>query len=425
MHQLIIVEPGTYTLLNMGDPAMMQIALERIGELWPLAATGVVTGSPERLSRLSPHVVPLDVRERDAWLFGREPATRLLQRLPAALAGIIVNLERRAWLRLPRVNDWAVRMKARLMGRELVEPDCFRRRLQEAGLLAVTGMGVLNDDFAGNAMRLLDEMEAALETGIPVAAFGQGIGPMTDAALRQRARAVLPRLTLISLREGVSGLPLLAELGVASERILVTGDDAIELAFRRRPPSTGEAIGINLRLAPYAGTDDGIIDRLSEPLRDVAARTRRALVPVSISLYKHESDAEVVERMLGLQSPQPSSRAESPEDVIRSIAGCRVVVAGSYHAGVFALAMGIPVVALISSPYYEQKFKGLAAQFPGGCRLLDLRRPLGSGEVQDAILAALESAGSIRESLLREAERQVELSREAYRAVRRLCTLES
>ena len=35
-----------------------------------------------------------------------------------------------------------------------------------------------------------------------------------------------------------------------------------------------------------------------------------------------------------------------------------VEVTGSYHAGVFALAQGIPVVGLLQSAYYEQKFIG-------------------------------------------------------------------
>ncbi|MGH9559873.1 MAG: hypothetical protein ACRD3S_00330, partial [Terracidiphilus sp.] len=99
-------------------------------------------------------------------------------------------------------------------------------------------------------------------------------------------------------------------------------------------------------------------------------------------------------------------------------------VTGSYHAGVFALAQGIPVVGLIRSAYYEQKFKGLQAQFPGGCRVLDLRTPLRSEAIRDATLDALESADGMRESLLAAAAEQVALSREAYRTAQILCPLQ-
>jgi colanic acid/amylovoran biosynthesis protein len=118
------------------------------------------------------------------------------------------------------------------------------------------------------------------------------------------------------------------------------------------------------------------------------------------------------------QNSQPI--IESPEDVIRIIGKCRVVVTGSYHAGVFALAQGIPVVGLVQSTYYEQKFAGLQQQFPGGCRVIDFRRPLATGQIQDAIFEAWESAATVRDSLFAAAAGQVELSRAAYENLRAL-----
>jgi polysaccharide pyruvyl transferase WcaK-like protein len=49
-----------------------------------------------------------------------------------------------------------------------------------------------------------------------------------------------------------------------------------------------------------------------------------------------------------------------------------VVVAGSYHAAVFALSQGIPVVALVKSPYYVNKMVGLGDQFGAGCEIVRL-----------------------------------------------------
>ena len=63
---------------------------------------------------------------------------------------------------------------------------------------------------------------------------------------------------------------------------------------------------------------------------------------------------------------------DSPQDVIRRVGECRVVVTGSYHAGVFALSQGIPVVGLSRSDYYDDKFLGLADQFGPGCCLVAL-----------------------------------------------------
>ncbi len=284
-------------------------------------------------------------------------------------------------------------------------------------------MGALNDEFAYAAVQLLDEMETALREGIPVIAFGQGIGPIEDATLLERARSVLPRLTFISLREGLSGLPLLRSLGVPDNRILVTGDEAIETAFSRRKPEPGHEIGFNLRLANYAGTDDGSVAKLRKALLSAASRSKRSLVPIPISFHEDEADLTTAKELLGPDRFVPPEGIETPQGVMDLIGKCRVVVTGSYHAGVFALAQGIPVVAIMQSLYYEQKFKGLQQQFPGGCQLLDLRRPLTPEEIENTILDALESAEATRESLLAEAARQVELCRQAYRIARKLCPL--
>jgi colanic acid/amylovoran biosynthesis protein len=286
-------------------------------------------------------------------------------------------------------------------------------------------MGGLNDAFADSACPLLDELEFVLQAGVPVVVFGQGVGPITDPELLAKARAVLPRLKLIGLREGHTGLPLLESLGVPRDRIYVTGDDAIELAYRRRPGFLGNGIGFNLRLAGYAGTGEDIVGKLRDPMLLAARTLNSSLVPVPISFHGSDSDVEANGRLLDGQNLASQTMIESPEDVIHQIGKCRVVVTGSYHGGVFALAQGIPVVGLVRSSYYEQKFTGLQEQFPGGCRMIDFRRSVTPGEIQDAICSTWESAERVREQLLGAAARQVELGRAAYQAARGLCPLES
>ena len=349
----------------------------------------------------------------------------LRERLPEALSKILVSVETAIWLRLPAVIDLAARAKSKLFRRRFTPPEIFRRRLKSSNLVVVGGMGMINDAFAELAFQLLAELEVALDAGIPVVAFGQGLGPINDPELLKKVCAVFPRLTFISLREGCSGLPLLEALGVSRDRILITGDDAVELAYRHRPSALGNAIGINCRLAGYAGIDEELVGMLRVLLKEVAAASKRPLQPVPISLQENESDVSTAERLVDTQYIDSIKQIESPEDVIRLIGGCRVVVTGSYHAGVFALAQGIPVVGLVRSTYYEQKFKGLHAQFPGGCRVLDLRTPLRSEEIRETILDALESAGKMRESLLGAAAEQVALSREAYRTAQSLCPLQA
>lgn len=425
MTKRIVVEPGSYACQNLGDVAMMQVAVTRLGELWPHAEFEVVTSRPDLLSRYCPSAAPISVEARNAWLSGRSLIGGLHRKLPAGISAPLQKLEKLLWLRCPAVTEFGVRLKATIMRRPASSPSNFRKQLTGADLLVVSGMGGLNDAFEDSACPLLDELEFVLQAGIPVVAFGQGVGPITEPALLEKARAVLPRLELIALREGHTGLPLLESFGVPRDRIHVTGDDAIELAYQHRPCSLGDAIGINLRLADYAETDENTAGKLREPLRSAAQKLNSSLVPVPISFHGSDSDVEAVGKLLDGQSHSSQATIESPEDVIRLIGKCRVVVTGSYHAGVFALAQGIPVVGLVQSAYYEQKFTGLQEQFPGGCRMIDFRRPVASGEIQDAICGAWESADWVREPLLAAAVRQVELGRAAYQAARALCPLES
>ena len=421
----IVLEPGSYGCHNMGDVAMMQVAVARLTELWPQAEIEVLTSRPDLLSRYCPSAAPISVETRNAWLSGRSLIGGFHRKLPAGISASLQKLERQLWLRRPEVTDFGFRLKETILHRPAPSPSSFRKRLTRACLLVVSGMGGINDAFEDSASPLLDELEAVLLAGIPIVAFGQGIGPISNPALLEKARAVLPRLKLIGLREGHTGLPLLESLGVPRDKIYVTGDDAIELVFQRRPGFLGNMIGVNLRLASYAGTGEDLVGKLREPLLLAAQALNSSLLSVPISFHGSDSDVEAGGKLLDGQNHGSQATIESPEDVIQLIGKCRVVVTGSYHAGVFALAQGIPVVGLLQSAYYEQKFTGLQEQFPGGCLVLDFRRPVTPGEIQDTIRDAWKSAEQVRGPLLRAAARQVELGREAYRTAHKLFPLES
>jgi colanic acid/amylovoran biosynthesis protein len=420
MIKWIIVEPSSFACLNLGDVAMMQVAVARLRELWPCAEIAVPTSCPDLLSRYCPSATPISVEERSAWLSGRSLIGGLHQKLPVVISAPLRKMERQLWLRYPKVAEFGVELKAKLLHRTVPSPSGYRKRLEAADLLVLSGAGMLNDAFADVAGSLLDVLEFALQLGIPVVAFGRGIGPITNPELLAKARRVLPRFKLFALREGHTGLRLAESLGVPKERIRVTGDDAIEPAFQHRPSCLGDRIGINLRLAGYAGTSNEVADTLREPLLRAAQTLNSSLVPVPISFHAEDSDVDANCRLLGEKSLEPQYRIKTPEDAIRLIGTCRVMVTGSYHGGVFALAQGIPVVGLVKSPYYAQKFTGLMEQFPGGCRILDFRRLVTPAEIQNAICGAWESAEQVRPPLLEAAARQVELSRAAYQAAREL-----
>ena len=99
---------------------------------------------------------------------------------------------------------------------------------------------------------------------------------------------------------------------------------------------------------------------------------------------------------------------------------CRVLVTGAYHAAVFALSQGIPVVALTSSAYYDDKFLGLADMFGTGLELVRLDSDDLGERLPAAVRSAWARAPEERPTLLASAAEQIAASRTTFE---RICDL--
>jgi polysaccharide pyruvyl transferase WcaK-like protein len=150
-------------------------------------------------------------------------------------------------------------------------------------------------------------------------------------------------------------------------------------------------------------------------LRD-AAQTRRApIIPIPISRVPGEADIEAIAHLMDVNDNLPdSSTLKTPEAVIRQVQKCRLVVTGSYHAGVFALANGIPTIGLAKSRYYIDKFMGLSTLFGPGCETVLLENQDFARNLKASIEKLWNAAERVRPLLLANAARQIALSRGAY-----------
>jgi colanic acid/amylovoran biosynthesis protein len=296
---------------------------------------------------------------------------------------------------------------------------CFLDAVATADLVVVVGMGGITDAFPEFASDLLHTLELAMECGALTVMVGQGIGPLKDPTLLALAEAVLPRVDFISLREERAGGPLLRTLGVSPDRVMTTGDDAIELAYQLRSKGLGDGLGISLRAAPYSGVGYGLIEQLRPILQGAAKICKAPMIPVPVSRHPDEKDAVVIQELVQGYSdlPDAGQDLDTWQKVIEQAGRCRVVVAGSYHAGVFALSQGIPVVGLAVSDYYVDKFLGLADQFGIGCEVIFLRDTQWPEKLAAAIDRAWQSAEQVRPRLLEAAVRQVEQSQAAYQRI--------
>jgi colanic acid/amylovoran biosynthesis protein len=412
----ILVEPSDYELLNAGDLAMVTTALTRLRALWPDATIQVLTQTPELLPRRC-NPTPLTAEGRWAWTAGGllSWASRFMA-FPASVTG----WERRTQLLGHSVAEPAIRARMILKGIDPHHLDAFLEAIAAADLLVVCGMGGITDYFEQYAAALLETLRLAKQSGrCLVAMFSQGLGPLRHPQLRQQARAVLPQVDFIALREGRAGIPLLAELGVRAERVAVTGDDAIEVALRAAPPRLGKCFGINLRRATYAQVDDAMVERLGRRVRIAASALGARLVAVPMSRHPGEDDALTVAALMEEDEPLDGDGggAEQLAGALQRVQSCRMIVTGSYHAAVFGLSQGVPAVCLSNSPYYDDKFFGLAEQFGTGAETVRLNSPSWDVEFDAALQRAWKTAEEVRPALLAAAETQVEAGWRAYRRV--------
>jgi len=403
----ILVEPSDTTLHNQGDTAMLCTALDRLRELWPDGEISVFSDDPAVLTRYCPHVLTLPT-------CGRHAFTADIQSLPLFSRYLrpIDGWLRRRW---PEFAKRLVRSGRRVFAGADADLRTYRETVERSDLLLVAGMGGLTDAFYEFALALLDSIELALDSRVTVVMVGQGIGPIDEPRLHARAAAVLPRVDLFALREGRAGAQLLRSFGVSDQRIEVTGDDAIEFARSKTPATPGNGLGVNVRAESYAGVDSKAAMRLIGPVVNAFARRHAApIIPAPITSYGKGDDIDIA-RMLFPDALD--CRVQTPYEAIAQVARCRIVMAGSYHAAVFALSMGIPVVALAGSEYYRDKMLGLADMFKLGCRVEFVGSPDFPARLDSALEELWTSAPDLRPLLLAAADRQIELVRAAYRRI--------
>jgi polysaccharide pyruvyl transferase WcaK-like protein len=427
----ILIDPGSYDCLNFGDLAMLQVAIARWKSLWPSASIGVITDAPEALASCAAGVTPVGVRDRALW-FNTHMAGRLHQRLPHGAAARVEQIERGLKMNAARPLEAALALRHHFAGTDASGVAAFLHWIRRADVVALTGGGALTDAFSNKASHIFDTLEMAARRGRrhgrPVTAiFGQGFGPLDGPPLRSKAAEVLPRIDFIAIREGRGSRSLLRQLGVRDDRVVLTGDDAIELAYDQRRSEVGRALGVNVRVAYYAQTDASTLGVVKQAV--LAAARRYGAAPVAVPISRQpggtqphnaeQADAVAIRELLTGVAEQSEGRPapDTPAAVIREVGRCRVVVTGSYHGAVFALAQGIPAIGLVGSAYYRAKFLGLEEQFAGGLQVVEMKEADCGPRLEAAIDTAWQSAERVRPSLLEAAKQQIALSREAYRTV--------
>jgi colanic acid/amylovoran biosynthesis protein len=423
----ILIENSSYHHQNMGDAAMLQVAVTRLRKLWPDAKIYVLTDEPDLLTRYCPGVRPVGVEGHRIW-FKRMLFRPLYRFAPDKFSRYLSWLDKKVQDSWPAASYAWFQVQRKFQNNDSNEGvTAYLKAIFGADFVMATGGGYINDVFPYHMNLILDTLKIAIQFNKPTFMFGQGIGPLQNPKLRTIAEAYLPLVDLISLRESRIGRSCLDSLGVPLTRVITTGDDAIELAYKSRPTKLGTGIGVNLRLAKYSEVNSSMssmLEVIRVTLLEAARRYGIQLIPLPIAFHSLDSDVKAIRNLLAGYD-YTSDKWQSGRDplfIIQQTSYCRLVVTGSYHAAVFALAQGIPVVALANSTYYAYKFLGLADQFGVGCHVLLLDDKQFREKFMIEIDKAWQSAEQVRPQLLRAAVKQIEMGYSAYQRLYELVT---
>ena len=238
----ILLEHGAHGLSNMGDIAMLRVAVSRLRELFPGNPIYVAAYDADRLRRLVPEATCYHGKWSE--IFGVRTV------LPAFCARDFTygrRLEKAVAFRFPRLYlKLLVWRHGRVHHEGLGELD---RLLQAAGLFVLSGGGFINGEFPRLAFGTVYLSSFAAAMGKRVAWFGQGIGPAYDARVKRMLRRLLPKLEVLTVRDAASLKAVRDEVPGASRPWVMAGDDALVMARAVAPLQQGDTLGFGVRVA--------------------------------------------------------------------------------------------------------------------------------------------------------------------------------
>jgi polysaccharide pyruvyl transferase WcaK-like protein len=409
----ILIDPGTYDFTNLGCVAVLQACAERICGLFPGGHVQVLTGDSAGLARYCPQASPLSTRGSRTWHSDTTLLGSFHRFLPARISSSVTRTIRFVRSCRPALLEKALLWKARLRGdggHALAE---YLDAIRQADLVVISGLGGLR----GCEIDTLDTLSTALALGKPTAMMGLGLSGEHSAELLDLAGRVLPRVSLLAVRECRTAPSLLRALGVPPERVVVTGDDAIEIAYRERPDQIGSSLGVSLRLQRSSGLDESCIPGIRSVVHPFAMRKAASIQPLPSANDRGIHDFETMRALLdgsGRENSADSSHLDDPCKLIHAVGFCRTVLAGAYHVAVFALSQGIPTVCLAQSEYFMDKMTGLAAMFGDGCSIVRTRQSDFKYALESSLERAWNADEHTRQSLISAAARQVKAGHTAY-----------
>ncbi len=257
------------------------------------------------------------------------------------------------------------------------DPVALAELLVGTDAVVSCGGSFLNDIYALNLHPRLALYHAAHRAEVPVAFFGQSMGPFDSPLSREAARSVLDGATWILARDHITG-GIVADLGVRAP-IEVGVDAAVPWSgAAERLEEGGPVLGITVRSWYFPGNADAeaaqeayethVVDAVSAWLSKTGGVARFFNNCTDFGGYRHDDRvcarriaARIADR---LADRLEGARVEVDEVADRSFAelrahigGCDFFLATRMHSLLFATTAGVPSFGIA----YERKTAGWLA----------------------------------------------------------------
>ncbi len=227
--------------------------------------------------------------------------------------------------------------------------------------LLISGGGSLIQDITSTRSLIyyLAIIRIAAALGRKIMLYANGIGPVTENKNRKRARKILDKIDVITLRESDSHR-LLEQIGVKKPEITVTADpvltcnyaceERVKEIFRQEGiPLDRDIVGINLREWKSLGS---LEEEITASINYMYEHYN--LLPVFIPMA--EADKGISQRVISKLDFKAYMLKQlyEPEDLIGIIKNMKIIIAMRLHTLIYASINSIPMIGLV----YDPKIKG-------------------------------------------------------------------
>jgi len=391
--------------------------------MWPSATIYIVTSTPERFKKYFSDVICISKVTQERWVKDNNLIAPILGLIPANWIPMwIVSIQRFISVKTPLLAKLIIKWQYKIRRYSFHELDLYVQALMNADLVMVTGGILFTDLWARYSLHVLNALEYSISNNIPTVICSQAFVTLENPSVAQKAKKTLPKVDLISIREKPNSIFNLRDFGVSEEKISIVGDDAIEIASAFRRIHRDAIIGVQIRASDKKGHTNinaEILQKIKVPIQETAKRIRAKLMPLPISSWKDDLSRISIRQLLSSFENIVNEEFElqSPEEFLKRVSRCKIVISGSYQLSMIALSQGIPTICLTNSDFYDHKFNGLAEHFRAGCCIISLKNDNFDKLIRDSIFESWHRSSELYHKLLCSAQVQINSNIVFYKKV--------